>query len=87
MTDIETITVDVDGEEYTIYRDEIKRNPNLYAALQSLERAKDDLIDIEYEHDKTTHALMSFQVRLKKMVTDYVREKNGGTTEPTPDDI
>lgn len=82
---IKVFTVKYEGENITIYREEIMRDETLADALTSYERLIDEVILAEYEMRKLVHARISMMNELQNLVFKYVKNKENPPKEDKED--
>ena len=75
LEQVDSITLEIDGEEVRVYRDEMLRNDELYNILTSYDQLQEDLKQLEYEREIRLHAQFSMRAKLQKSVHDYIMSK------------
>lgn len=68
---IESVTVEVNGKNVKIFRDEIMHDPKLKDIITTLDKINEELIQIEYEREKLLHAKFSLNAKLHKVANEY----------------
>lgn len=71
----ETVTVEYEEENHTLYRDEMMRDPTLKNALTSFDKVREELTVMEYEREKLLHAQVSMKAQLHNLAHQYLKSK------------
>ena len=74
-TPIDSITVAIDGEEFTIFRDEMLKDKDLRELLVLFDSVNTDLDNANVEFMKLKHAQTSVHMSLQQQVLEYTKTK------------